>query len=329
MTGSIVLVDGDGPRLARGVHGTVAPDRTSASARARAAALSRCASCKQRDDRFARQPGAIDEDDQRPIRKPGAARRCPPTARATRRASPHRSAPSRAAALRAPARGAGNRRSPAARGASGRRRAARRARAHSSSSRKSTRTRSATAPDVARDASAPRSRRARRRDSRSINVRPVHASEERAAGRARRALARSRRGGRSQIERDALRAMRYRSKRSMPRVGANALAARERALKQGGNRPRRAGRRSQEVLSTIAADVAISHCRRVARPGARRDPRRHARRTRHRFRSHHRGSAAPAGRLRPRPADGDRVRSRRVHRPACGAAGRSAARSRC
>ena len=76
-------------------------------------------------------------------------------------------------------------------------------------------------------------------------------------------------------------------------------------------------------------NAAISHCGRVARPGARGHHRRPASRTSRRFRRDCARASAASGRLRTRPAHGHRVRHRRDPVAASAKARRSAARSRC
>ena len=76
-------------------------------------------------------------------------------------------------------------------------------------------------------------------------------------------------------------------------------------------------------------DAAISHRRRVARPGARHHRRRDARRPRSRHRRAQRAAPAPPGRLRPRPPHGrSRATAPRSSR-ACATAARPARPSRC
>ena len=73
-----------------------------------------------------------------------------------------------------------------------------------------------------------------------------------------------------------------------------------------------AARVTQKLRIQFPSNGAISDRWRVARPRARRHPRRHSRRAFHRPRCDHARPAPPPGRLRARPADGDRVRSAQI-----------------
>ncbi len=71
-----------------------------------------------------------------------------------------------------------------------------------------------------------------------------------------------------------------------------------------------ASRSVQKFRIECCANVAISHCRRVARQRSGCDPRGRSRRPHHRLRRGDRAVATPPGGLRPRAAHGHRVRSR-------------------
>ena len=96
-----------------------------------------------------------------------------------------------------------------------------------------------------------------------------------------------------------------------PEMCKRIARARSRARFSARNARRPRARARRNFVYNWPLNGAFSHRRRIARPRARGDPRRHSRGPYDRPRLHHPRPPPPPGRIRPRPAHGDRVRSRR------------------